>query len=90
MAFWQEEFAFFFFPPSRESFVQLLNRSVKVTVWRVFGCLNVKLTRVRCGFWELWNDLQLLLVLLCLSFGRQAQLGAQGCFDSQNHSLLMS
>lgn len=38
---------------SRESFVQLLNRSVKVTVWRVFGCLNVKLTRVRCSLWFL-------------------------------------
>lgn len=42
-----------FSPPSWVSFVQLLNRSVKVTVWRVFGCLNVKLTCVRCSLWSL-------------------------------------
>lgn len=33
--------------------MQLLNKSVKVTVWRVFGCLNVKLTCVRCSLWFL-------------------------------------
>lgn len=49
MAFWLElTFSF-----SWEISVQLLNRSVKVTVWRAFGCLNVKLICVRLNLWFL-------------------------------------
>lgn len=55
MALSKEEVQFFlFFGFSLwEIFVQLLNRSVKVTVWRAFGCLNVKLICVRLNLWLL-------------------------------------